>query len=175
VKYMRAILFGAALFGGSSVWGVAQTLVPVQYQDRDERQAFQDGYRQGQWDARHGRRADWDNNRWRDGDDRRAYRDGYQHGYREVRVDGFREEGYLGRDRGYALDSPRKFGYQDGYSDGLIDRRTGHSFRPTHDDNYHHADRGYYSGFGSKDYYKQVYREGYAQGYQQGYENGWRR
>jgi hypothetical protein len=149
--------------------------VPAQYVDRDDRQAFNEGYRQGQWDARHGRRTDWDDNRWREGDDRRAYRDGYLRGYREVEA-GYRGEGL--RDGGYyarAVDSARHVGYQDGYSDGAIDRRTGHSFRPTHDDNYRHADRGYYPGFGYKSYYKQVYREGYAQGYQQGYDNDWRR
>lgn len=175
VKYVRAMLLGAAFLGGSSVWSAAQTLVPVQYQDRDDRQAFQQGYQQGQWDARHGRRADWDDNHWREGDDRRAYREGYQRGYREARGDGFRGEGFYGSDHpGYA-EAPRKFGYQDGYSDGLHDRRTGHSFRPTHDDNYRHADRGYYPGFGSKNYYKDLYRQSYGQGYQQGYDNGWRR
>lgn len=176
MKYARAMLLGAALLGGSSAWAAAQALVPVQwYQDRDDRQAFQEGYRQGLWDARHGGRADWDDNRWREGDDRRAYRDGYLRGYREAaayyRGDRDRDDGYYGR----AIDSARRFGYQDGYSDGVNDRRTGHSFRPTHDDNYRHAERGYYRGFGSKNYYKQVYREGYTQGYQQGYDNGWRR
>jgi hypothetical protein len=176
VKYVRAMLLGAAFLGVSSAWAAAQTLVQVQYQDRDDRQSFQQGYRQGQWDARHGRHVDWDTNRWREGDDRRAYREGYERGYREVRGDGFRGEGFYGGDRPvYAGETPRKFGYQDGYSDGLHDRRTGHSFRPTHDDNYHHADRGYFPGFGNKNYYKDLYREGYAQGYQQGYDNGWRR
>jgi hypothetical protein len=169
VKYVRAMLLGAAFVGVSSAWATAQTLVQVQYQD--DRQAFQQGYQQGQWDARHGRHIDWDTNRWRAG----AYREGYERGYREVRGDGFRGEGFYGDRPVYAGEGPRKFGYQDGYSDGLHDRRTGHSFRPTHDDNYHHADRGYFPGFGNKNYYKDLYREGYAQGYQQGYDNGWRR
>jgi hypothetical protein len=174
VRYMRAMLLGVGLLGGSTVWAAAQTFVPIQYQD--ERQAFQDGYRRGQWDARHGRRADWDDNGWRGYDDRRAYREGYERGYREVRVDGYRPQSFYGDAQyGNATESPRKFGYQDGYSDGVNDRRTGHSFRPTHDDNYRHADRGYYGGFGSKNYYKQMYREAYEQGYRQGYENGWRR
>lgn len=171
MKYMRAMLLGATLIGGTASWGTAQAFVPVQrYQDRDDRQAFQEGYRQGQWDARHGRRADGDDNRWREADDRRAYREGYLRGYREVSG----SYGYRGPVNGYGYEPARRFGYQDGYSDGIRDRRTGHSFRPTHDDNYRHADRGYYPGFGSRGYYKQVYREGYAQGYEQGYENGWR-
>jgi hypothetical protein len=171
VKYLRVMLLGAAFLGGSYALATAQALVPVQYQDRDDREAFREGYRQGQWDARHGRRADWDDNHWREADDRRAYRDGYLRGYREINAS-FRFDGDRYRDESVA--SARRFGHQDGYSDGLSDRRTGHSFRPTHDDNYRHATHGYYPGFGSKDYYKQVYREGYAQGYRQGYDNGWR-
>ena len=175
MKYVRAMLVGAAMLTGGSAWASAEALLPVQYVDRDDRQAFNEGYRQGQWDARHRRRADWDDNRWRESDDRRAYRDGYLRGYREVEAayggEGFRDGAYYAR----GADSARHFGYQDGYSDGVVDRRTGHSFRPTHDDSYRHADRGYYPGFGDKNYYKQVYREGYAQSYQQGYDNGWRR
>lgn len=171
MKYTRAILLGVALVGSAASIAGAQNLVPAQYYDRDDRQAFREGYRQGQWDARHGRRSDWDDNRWREADDRRAYRDGYLRGYREIQA-GFRPDGDRDPDR--YVDSARRFGYEDGYNDGLGDRRTGHSFRPTHDDNYHHADRGYYSGLGNKNYYKQIYREGYEQGYRQGYDNGWR-
>jgi hypothetical protein len=47
---------------------------------------------------------------------------------------------------------------------------SGHSFRPTHDGNYKHADRGYNGG--DKNYYKQAYRQAYEQGYQQGYNSG---
>lgn len=173
MKLMRAMLLGSAVIGASSAWAAAQAMVPAQwYQDRDDRQAFREGYRQGQWDARHGRRATWDDNRWREADDRRAYRDGYMRGYREVSGNNFDGRGY---GYGNGLDSVRRIGYEDGVNDGQYDRRTGHSFRPTHDDNFKHADRGYYPGFGGKNYYKQIYREGYEQGYRQGYDNGWRR
>jgi flagellar biosynthesis/type III secretory pathway protein FliH len=57
-------------------------------------------------------------------------------------------------------------------NDGRNDRQSGHSFRPTQDGNYKHADRGYSSGLGDKNQYKQVYRQGYEQGYQQGYNSG---
>jgi opacity protein-like surface antigen len=172
MRYMRAMLLGAALAGAAASVAAAQNLVPVQfYQDRDDREAFREGYRQGQWDAHHGRRPDAEANRWREGNDRRSYREGYFRGYREIEA-GVRYDGDRYRE-GYA-DSPRRFGYQDGYNDGLNDRRTGHSFRPTHDDNYRHADRGYSPGFGNKNYYKQIYREGYEQGYRQGYDSGWR-
>src|SRR5713101_2272272 len=116
---MRAMLLGAVLVGTSTSWAAAQSAVTVPwYGDRDDRQALREGYRQGQWDARQGRRPDWDDNHWREADDRRAYRDGYLRGYREIRGEGDRDD-YYGRDRyaGYAADSARRFGYQDGYND----------------------------------------------------------
>ncbi|HEY6248918.1 MAG TPA: hypothetical protein VI685_03095 [Candidatus Angelobacter sp.] len=77
----------------------------------------------------------------------------------------------------------RDFGYQDGFNDGRNDRFTGHSFRPTHDSNFKHADRGYYGSI-DRNYYKELYREAYERGYQRGYDRrydrdydheGWRR
>ncbi len=71
-------------------------------------------------------------------------------------------------DRGY-----RNQAYQQGFQDGRIagekDRRGHHSFRPEHDENYRHADRGYNSGYGRKDDYRQQYRSGFTAGYQEGY------
>ena len=55
----------------------------------------------------------------------------------------------------------RQYGYQDGINDGSRDRRTGHSNRPTQDSNYKHADHGYSSSYGDKNYYKQSYRQAY--------------
>lgn len=169
MRCMRGIVLGVAMLGAGASWAAAQAVVPVQY-DRDDQQAFREGYRQGQWDARHGRRADADDNRWREPDDRRAYRAGYTQGFREVRVSygSYREPG------SYSLESVRRLGFEDGVTDGRVDRRTGHSFRPTHDPNFKHADRGYDPGFGNKDYYRQIYREGYGNGYRQGYDDAWR-
>lgn len=65
----------------------------------------------------------------------------------------------------------RDFGYQDGYNDGRNDRFTGHSYRPTHDSNFRHADRGYYSGYGDRNYYKELYRRSYENGYERGYNS----
>ena len=67
------------------------------------------------------------------------------------------------------MQSARQYGYQDGLNDCANDRQTGHSFRPTQDDNFRNADRGYSSSLGNKDQYKQLYRQAYQQGYQQGY------
>ena len=94
---------------------------------------------------------------------------------------GDRDRGSWGWGRGgyggYGGSAARQYGYQDGINDGARDRRTGHSNRPTQDGNYKHADRGYNSSYGNKDYYKQAYRQAYENGYQQGYNSGggWRR
>jgi hypothetical protein len=92
-------------------------------------------------------------------------------GYRDRDGDWYRDRGgYYGRygNRYYA--SARQYGYQDGFNDGRNDRYTGHSFRPSHDSNYKHADHGFYGG--DRNYYKQMYRQAYEQGYQQGYNSG---
>lgn len=65
----------------------------------------------------------------------------------------------------------KDFGYQDGYSDGKNDRLTGHSYRPTHDSNFKHGDRGFYPGYGDHNYYKQLYRRAYEDGYDRGYNS----
>jgi hypothetical protein len=194
MKPVRAILLVAALMGGASTWAAAQAIVPFrfawQHHDRDDRQAFREGYQQGRWDAEHWRPANYRaRGRWREADDVRAYRNGYLRGYREVNAawrdrDGDRDgdDGYYGGDRGHRpnviffLNTARQFGTQDGYNDGLRDRRTGHSFRPTHGHNYKHADRGYERRFGNKGGYKRAYREAYARAYQDGYNGGpWQR
>lgn len=160
---LKYALAAAVLITGGSTMLVAQAghhdwdrdgggYQTVQYQqDRDR-------------DRDHDRDGDRDRDRhrrWRDRDDDR-YR-----GNRNDYPDG--RGGYYGRG-GYG--NARQYGYQDGLNDGRSDRQTGHSFRPTQDSNYKHADRGYSSGLGDKNQYKQTYRQGYEQGYQQGYNSG---
>lgn len=177
MRHMRAMLIGAALLTGTATFAAAQAVVPIQWgyqRDYDDRQAFKDGYNHGQWDARHDRRFDPDSDRWRERDDRQAFRAGYERGFREVSGD--RGDGYYGGRGyggygGYGLNAARQSGYQDGLNDGAYDRRTGHSFRPNHNSNYKHGDRGYIPNYGNKDYYKQAYREAYSNGYQQGYNS----
>jgi hypothetical protein len=177
MRYIRAIMLGVALIVGGTSLASAQVLsLQLGVGDRDDRQAYSEGYRQGRWDGAHNRRADWDDNRWREGDDRRSYRDGYLRGYNEARRynDHDADDGYYRG--GYALNTARQFGYQDGYNDGLRDRQTGHSFRPTHDDNYHDANRGWDPRLVSRDDYKFAYRQAYSNGYERGYNsNGWYR
>jgi hypothetical protein len=190
MKHIKGMLLGAALIAGTTTFAAAQAVVPVQWgwgwgqRDNDDRQAFREGYKRGQWDARHNRRFDPDDSRWRERDDRQAFRSGYERGFREVRYygndrdrdrdwdrDGDRDRGGWGRG-GYGVNAARQNGYQDGLNDGARDRRTGHSFRPTHDDNYRHADHGYIPTYGNKDYYKQAYRQAYQNAYQQGFNSG---
>jgi len=183
MRHIKAMVLGAALVAGSTTFAAAQAVVPVQwgwgYHDDDDRQAFKQGFRQGQWDVRHNRRFDPDDSRYRERDDRQAYRRGYEQGFRQntgYRAgdwdrDGDRDRDW-GRDRGgygYGLNAARQNGYQDGLNDGARDRRTGHSNRPTQGDNYRHADRGYIPTYGNRDYYKQAYREAYYNAYEQGY------
>jgi len=189
MKHIRAMLLGAAIITGATSFASAQAVVPVQWgwgqRDADDRQAFQEGFRQGQWDARHNRRFAPNDSRWRERDDRQAYRNGYERGFRES--GGYGYGGGYGRDRdgdydrggygggyggNYGVGAARQYGYQDGLNDGLRDRQSGHSYRPTQDSNYRHADRGYSSRYGNKDYYKQAYREAYQNGYSQGYNGG---
>jgi hypothetical protein len=77
--------------------------------------------------------------------------------------DGYGNLGY------YGGGNASRIGYQDGLNDGRSDRLTGHSFRPTQDDNFKNATRGYSSAFGDKQAYKDSYRLGYEKGYEQGY------
>ena len=89
MKHIKAMLLGAAIITGATTFAGAQAVVPVQWgwgqRDSDDRQAFKEGFQQGQWDARHNRRFDSNNNRWRERDDREAYRNGYQRGFRQDR------------------------------------------------------------------------------------------
>jgi hypothetical protein len=63
-------------------------------------------------------------------------------------------------------------GYMDGVQDGQRDLYTGHGFRPTHDANFRHADRGYGRHLGPKWDYQQAYRDGYMKGYERSYSRG---
>jgi hypothetical protein len=175
MKYMRAMLLGAALITGATTFAAAQAVVQVVwgsgYNNDYNRQAFNDGFSRGQWDARHGSRFDPGNNSWR-GDDRRAFRAGYDRGFHET-GGGYREgPAVFGGGGSYGVNSARQLGYQDGISDGALDRRTGHSYRPTKGDNFKHADRGYIPNYGNKNYYKDTYRDAYQSGYSQGYNSG---
>lgn len=185
MKFLKTFTLGTTLLL-SSGWLAAQTWPNpngrFDYQhDRDDRAAYNDGFRQGRNDAasRRPRRPN-SGDRYRERDDREAFNQGYNRGYDSVRVgerdhDRDRDDrgpGAYGNPGGYGgyrngSRSAQQFGYRDGLNDGRSDRQTGHSFRPTQDDNYKNASNGY-SG-GDRNQYKAAYRQAYEQGYQQGY------
>ena len=100
MRHMKAMLLGAALMAGTTTLAVAQSVVPVQWgwgqRDNDDRQAYKEGFHRGQEDARHNRRFDPDDSRWRERDDRQAYRSGYERGFQQN--SGYNNGGW-GRDR----------------------------------------------------------------------------
>src|SRR5712672_2136263 len=100
MKHMKAMLLSAALMAGTTNLAVAQSVVPMQWgwgqRDNDDRQAFREGFNQGQQDARHNRRFNPNNSRWRERDDRQAYRSGYERGFQQT--GGYRNSDW-GRDR----------------------------------------------------------------------------
>ena len=200
MKSLKSLAMMAALVAGNTGLTSAQYSPRGDwgYQDRDRDRdrnrnnnanAYQEGYRQGQWDATHNRRAQNNRGRWGNSDDQRAYAAGYSRGYNDAMNNGgYYGNGRYGSNGGYGdggygnggwygngngrygnsgMQSARQYGYQDGLNEGSHDRQTGHSFRPTQDDNYRNADRGYNSSFGSKDQYKQLYRQAYQSGYEQ--------
>ena len=75
------------------------------------------------------------------------------------------------RDHGNQESQAHRFGFEDGMHDGAHDRATGHSYRPTHDSNYQHAEHGWNSSAGDKQQYKDQYRAAYEEGYQRGYKH----
>jgi hypothetical protein len=142
--------------------------------------AYQDGLRQGQYDRSRNLRY---NDRYSGPrEDRNAWRSGYQAGFNGS---GYGYNGRYPQNGPYSRNYPDggrsaygnqayDQGFQDGRLDGRHDSLTGHSYRPTQDGNYKHADRGYNSAFGDKNGYKQQYRSGYLNGYEQGYQGGYR-
>jgi hypothetical protein len=161
------------------------------YSCDSENRAYQQGYKDGLWDRQHGpqqrQRA------WQHDYDANAYRDGYNSAYsgnvrsqngngrwrrgrgnagwenRGVYGNGGYGNGGYGNNGQYGNRGYSRQGYIDGVNDGSRDAQTGHSFRPTEQPGYKHADRGYDGSGLSKDQYKQVYRDAYMQGYQRGY------
>jgi hypothetical protein len=145
--------------------------------DRDHDRRDHDRDRRD-WDRyRHDRDHDWDRFRHdRDHDrdwDRHRGRYGYpdwdrnrgQYGY--YGNNGYYRNGYFG---GSSVgNQAAQIGYRDGLIDGQRDRNTNRSYRATSMDNYKNADRGYNSGLGDKNAYRQAYRQGYEQGYRAGY------
>ncbi|MBV9074702.1 MAG: hypothetical protein JOZ10_13810 [Acidobacteria bacterium] len=159
------------------------------FRENDDRKAYREGYEAGFNSLRRGDHdGDRDRDRDRDGDrerdhDRDGDRDHDRDGDRDRdhdrdgdhdRASQWHNGGNNGGFGGYGNMSQiaQQNGYRDGMNDGQHDRQTGHSFRPTHDDNYKNAP-GYSSSMGDRQQYKNMYRQAYEQAYPQGY-NGHR-
>ena len=63
--------------------------VMAQQRDWSNRGAYQQGLREGQWDAQHGRSFSPRDNRWGDYVDQRAFLAGYNRGYHDAQASGF--------------------------------------------------------------------------------------
>ncbi|HKV41934.1 MAG TPA: hypothetical protein VJX67_22210, partial [Blastocatellia bacterium] len=143
MKLLRALLMGAALFGTAGL-SFGQDYHGSRYQDRFNPDA--DPYRQA--------------------DDRRAFHQGYEAGYNSGRQSnaGWNHDrdndryGHNGGFGGYGNGASiaHQNGLRDGMNDGRKDRATGHSYRPTQDDNYKDAP-GYSSSMGDRQQYKDAY------------------
>jgi hypothetical protein len=139
------------------------------YDHHDTNDAYKDGYKHGQDDAREHKSAYAHSKKWKHGDERKAFEQGYREGYGAV-ANAYSPHALPQSDVVPSAGSAHDIGYQDGLLDGRNDRTTGHGFRPTDTDNYKHADRGYNDNFGSKDVWKSAYRQGYADGYREGFK-----
>ena len=182
MKLSMFLFLAAVLAVGCALPAHAVTAYP-QYQndqdrDRDRNtQAYNDGYAQGQADARsHAIRNDRPTTQWSKDDDQRAYRQGYDAGYQNI-MNGTMSD----RDHDRATASPadqmaagdrqaEQFGYQDGLAAGRQDRNKGDKFKPQDHDLYKNGMHGWTAELGTKDQFKQLYREGFVKGYQEGYQ-----
>lgn len=163
-----------------------------QYGGQVYQRAFQDGINDGAHDAQTGHSSrptkteNYDdtpgyNSSFGDKNQyKQAYREGYVAGYQQ----GFNQAAgngaygqpgypvygpqYPVNNQPYGADRVYSRAFQDGVNDGMRDRQTGHSFRPTKTENYDDTP-GYDSSMGDKNQYKQYYRQAYTAGYQQGY------
>ncbi|HMK29234.1 MAG TPA: hypothetical protein VK473_06065 [Terriglobales bacterium] len=144
---------------------------------REHNRFYEQGLRDGAYDREHHHSANIRHRNWDDNRDRDAYLAGYRAGYgsyQESWYGGYNPYGgnpTYGHNYPYGRNQAYNIGYQDGQRHGSQDRATGHSYRPTHDDDWRNADRGYNSSFGSKQAYKDEYRSGYQVGYDRGYRS----
>jgi hypothetical protein len=175
MKPWMPLLLGAALIVGCAAPALAFS---SQYQsdqqmDRERNtQAYNDGYAQGQADARsHTSRNDQAApSRWTKDDDTRAYRQGYDAGYDNIMNNGSaRENAGIPPNMPHGDQQATQFGYQDGLAAGRADQRKGHKFDPHDHGLYKDGEHGWTSTLGTKDEYKNLYREAFVKGYEDGF------
>ncbi len=180
MKLSMALLLGSALTGlATPVLAQVAPASPQQYQtdqDRDRErntQAYNDGYTQGQADARsHAGRNDQATAQWTKDDDQRAYRQGYDAGYENIMNGGMsaREPVAPAARMEHGDNQAQQFGYQDGVAAGRQDAMKGNKFKPEDHDLYKSGTHGWAAELGTKDEFKQLYRQAFIKGYEDGYK-----
>jgi len=183
---VRKAVWVSALAGTIILFGTPNVAFAYPGQDQNQNSynpndsLYQQGLSNGQEDGANNRSHQYRLHPDNDAD-RHAYESGYDQGYQNNSRSGTNRGqdrdangNYNGQNGRYGQYGPygnvaTQNGFQDGANDGLKDRQSGHSFRPTEHESWEHGDRGYNSGFGSKNQYKGSYRQAYIQGYQQGY------
>ena len=177
MKLSLHLFLGAVLAAGCAVPALAQDgSYSPQYQNDQDRdrarntQAYNDGYAQGQADARsHAIRNDQPTSQWTKEDDNRAYRQGYDAGYQNI-MGGGRDANMPRDNMGSGDRQAEQFGYQDGLAAGRHDQMKGDKFKPADHDLYKDGTHGWTASLGPKDQFKQLYREAFMKGYQDGYQ-----
>lgn len=139
---------------------------------------YREGLRQGEADARDGRRfstgSSTSRSRYGVG-----FADGYRAGYdsqhalaplrprnTDARAVAYQRPSRNHQEPAFAA------GYEDGYARGLTDGTNGHRYDPVRHEDYRDAGRGYRESYGSRDAYRTNYRAGFRQGYEDGYRLG---
>ena len=176
MKPCMPVVLGAALLVGCAAPVLASSAPQYQNDQQMDRerntQAYNDGYAQGQTDARSRlTRNDQATSRWTKDDDTRAYRQGYDAGYDNI-INGGNAPAVaapIPRDLPHGDQQATQFGYQDGLAAGRADQQKGHNFDPHGHGLYKNGMHGYTSTLGTKDQYKDLYREAFVKGYEEGY------
>ncbi len=175
MKLLMPIFLGAALIVGCAAPALAS---PQQFQSDQERdrerntQAYNDGYAQGQADARsHAIRNDRPTAQWTKDDDQRAYGQGYTAGYDNITNGRNSNEASPAPESNLSsgIQQAKQFGYDDGLAAGRYDQMKGKNFKPEDHDLYKDSTHGWTTTLGTKDEYKRLYREAFVKGYQEGY------
>ncbi len=177
MKLSLPILLGAALAFSCAAPPLSHAASsPRQYQSDQERdrerntQAYNDGFAQGQADARvHAIRNDRPTAQWTKDDDQRAYQQGYDAGYANI-MNGRSSNAPAETPMAHGDQQAQQFGYQDGLAAGRYDQMKGNKFKPRDHDLYKDGTHGWTTELGTKDQYKNLYRESFVKGYEEGYK-----
>jgi hypothetical protein len=171
------IAAGAAQFGRGRIPEIWQP-APASYE-----QGYQEGIRQGEEDARRGRRFDPASSRRGRNDYGLGYAAGYGTGYDRQHASLPLRKLAEGpgltptvAQRAARLPQNRAFeaGYEVGREKGFADGRAGERYDPVRHQEYRDAAYDYKSEYGDVDAYRNNFRAGFRRGYEEGYRLGTR-